>query len=121
MKTNKLAFALAAIVLAGASTTALADDKWKGDVGSNWLEHVQPARNQGQKEAQATERDQNSARSSNPHAQHGAVNSAPTSHPAPTPKSGEPRNTPWDDIYFNGAFSIRAHGLRGVGATASRA
>ncbi|MFC7516684.1 DUF4148 domain-containing protein [Herbaspirillum sp. GCM10030257] len=42
MKSKKLAFGIVSLVLSvGASTGALADNKWVGNSGSNWLEHVQ--------------------------------------------------------------------------------
>jgi len=104
MKSNKLTLTLAAILLAGASTGALADDKWTGDVGSNWLEHVQPAKSQGQTVAQASQAEQGSARSRDIHAQHRAAAATiakPAHADSPTATSG--RNTPLDNIYFSGA------------------
>lgn len=42
MKSTKLAFGIVSLILSvGASTGALADNKWVGSSGSNWLEHVQ--------------------------------------------------------------------------------
>lgn len=42
MKSTKLAFGIASLVISiGASTGALADNKWLGNSGSNWQEHIQ--------------------------------------------------------------------------------
>lgn len=49
MKLNKLALiVVTGLSLSGLSATALADDKWLGNSGSNWLEHVQSTKTRAQ-------------------------------------------------------------------------
>ncbi|MEC4722254.1 DUF4148 domain-containing protein [Noviherbaspirillum sp. CPCC 100848] len=49
MKSKRLISAVAGLVLiAGMSSSAFADDKWQGDQGSNWLEHVQSTKSRAE-------------------------------------------------------------------------
>lgn len=104
MKSKKLMPAVAGLVLiAGMSSSAFADNKWLGDHGSNWLEHVQSTKSRAEVLAELDQaRKDGSLR----------VGNGTTYPPQPTADNGRTRaevqanrqgNRNFNSIYFGGA------------------
>jgi len=54
MKTKQLMMSAVAglVLITGMSTSALADDKWLGDIGTNWQDHTQSTKSRAEVRAE---------------------------------------------------------------------
>ena len=55
MKTIKQIAVIAGVLFASATTGAFADDKWIGDTGSNWQDHIQSTKSRAEVIAELNE------------------------------------------------------------------